>query len=371
MSGIYIHIPFCRKKCAYCDFHFSTTFEGYRTAMVEQMLEELVCRLQTWKKPIETIYFGGGSPGLLTPFEIEAFLTKIHAHTSLVKTVEITLEANPEDLTKQNLNAWNRLGINRLSLGVQSVQDRLLQWMNRNHNANDIFTGLERLSHYPFSLSMDVIFGIPNQNVSDLEPLIALVKANRIDHVSAYALTKEPKTLLDHWIKTGKHKPVDDEEQIVQYEYLREQLLTLGFEQYEVSNYARNKAYAKHNSNYWKRKPYLGVGPGAHSFDGLNERRWNVSNNARYLKQTSWYELETLDAIDQWNERWLTGLRTQYGVSFQELNALGGLTTGETKTINSLIQSNKMMLNEKGYSLPKDAFIEADRISAMLFRLHD
>ena len=370
MSGIYIHVPFCRKKCSYCDFHFSTTFEGYRTAMIERMLGELKHRIASWTHPIETLYFGGGSPGLLTPKELEAFFRIIYPYLPKTGKLETTLEANPEDLTEQNLLAWKDLGINRLSIGVQSLQDHLLQWMNRNHTAKDALLGLERLSKHNFSLSIDLIFGVPNQGVEDLEPLLALVQQQAINHISAYGLTKEPKTLLDHWLKKGTYKFLEDEEQVAHYQYVRNRLMAFGFEQYEVSNYARHQAYSIHNSNYWKRKPYMGIGPGAHSFDGSQKRRWNISNNAQYLKQINWFEIETLDGIDEWNEHWLTGLRTQRGILHQTITALGGLNTKEKKTITELIETKRLRLSSTGYHLTDEAFMEADRISSLLFRIH-
>ena len=372
MSGIYIHVPFCRKKCSYCDFHFSTTFEGYRTAMVERMLGELKQRIASWTHPIETLYFGGGSPGLLTPTELEAFFRIIYPYLPKTEKHEITLEANPEDLTEQNLLAWKDLGINRLSVGVQSLQDHLLQWMNRNHTAKDALLGLERLSKHNFSLSIDLIFGVPNQGVEDLEPLLALVQQQAINHISAYGLTKEPKTLLDHWLKKGTYKFLEDEEQVAHYQYVRNRLMAFGFEQYEVSNYARHQAYSIHNSNYWKRVPYLGIGPSAHSFDG-HARGYNPPSNPNYVKTLAAgklpFVLEKLEKEELINEEILTSLRTSWGLNTASLADRYHLDLFQIKgaSITKLTALELIHAEGKTLTLTRKGKLLADSIAAEIF----
>ena len=368
MAGIYFHVPFCRKKCTYCDFHFSTTFSGYRTELLELMSLEFNQRLNEINEPIETIYFGGGSPGLLTPKELEMLL-KEPLRIAGNQLVELTLEANPEDVTQANLTAWKNLGINRISLGVQSLNADILRWMNRNHSVEQSLHALTLLETHGFSLSIDLIFGIPNQHIHDVLAVIELVDRYHIEHLSAYALTKEPNTALDRWIKQGKNPDIDDELQIEHYYAIQSALKARNFTQYEVSNYAKNNQVAKHNSNYWEGKPYIGIGPGAHSFDGVSTRRWNVSNNQRYVKQQQWFELEVLSENNIWNECWLTGLRTVNGVSLNKLQSLGGIRVKEEVELKKLIVEGFLRLENNQYMLTDSGFLSADRLASVMFRI--
>jgi len=248
------------------------------------------------------------------------------------------------------------------------MNDELLAWMNRNHRAADTRKGLDLLQQYAFSVSIDLIFGVPQQTEADVEELLALIDTYPIAHVSAYALTQEPQTLLHHRVKTGQEPQLNDEQQVAHYHLVEQALSTRGFEHYEVSNYAKPGKRAVHNGNYWKAKAYLGLGPGAHSFDGKRTRRWNVSNNAQYLKQQDWYEEETLSADNQWNELWLTGLRTQHGVPMERIDALGGLRTEEQRMLETLIKQEKIHLQHNSYCLAQDHWLTADGISMQLFR---
>lgn len=368
MAGIYFHVPFCRKKCTYCDFHFSTTFSGYRTELLELMSREFNQRLNEINEPINTIYFGGGSPGLLTPKELELLL-KEPLKIAGNQLVELTLEANPEDITQANLSAWRSLGINRISLGVQSLNKDILRWMNRNHTTEQSIDALKLLDACGFSLSIDLIYGIPNQEVSDVLNVIELLDLFHIEHLSAYALTKEPNTALARWIQQGKTPEIDDEMQIKHYYAIQNELKARNFIQYEVSNYAKNGQVAKHNTNYWSGKPYLGIGPGAHSFDGVNTRRWNVSSNQRYLKQEEWFEVERLSADNLWNECWLTGLRTVDGVSLDKLQSLGGIRAKEEKELNKLMVEGLIRVENNQYILTDSGFLSADRVAGVMFRI--
>jgi len=335
--------------------------------LLSQLNHEFHARIHEIATPIESIYFGGGTPSLLSPEELGSLLEGPKKYTAN-QAVEITLEVNPEDLTETNLTAWQALGINRLSIGVQTMNDKLLAWMNRNHRGADTRNGLNLLQQYAFSVSIDLIFGVPQQTVADLEELLALIDAYPIEHVSAYALTQEPQTLLHHRVKTGKEPQLNDEQQVAHYHIIERALSARGFEHYEVSNYAKPGKTAIHNGNYWKGKPYLGMGPGAHSFDGVHTRRWNVSNNAQYLKQQDWFEEETLSADNQWNELWLTGLRTQHGVPTQSIEALGGLCTEEQQMLEILIKQEKIHVQHNSYCLTQDHWLAADGISMQLFR---
>ena len=368
MAGIYFHIPFCRKKCTYCDFHFSTTFHPYRSALLELMGKEFKARKGEITESISTLYFGGGSPGLLTIEELSRLINEPLTLAGSAKK-EITLEVNPEDITYDNLVGWKALGINRLSIGVQSLNNTILKWMNRNHTAEKTKEGLTLLNAFYFSLSIDLIYGVPYQEIPDILETIALLDDFRIDHLSAYALTNEPNTLLSHWINNGKIPALDDEKQVAQYAVIQQALNQRGFLQYEVSNYARNRKFAVHNSNYWTGSPYLGIGPGAHSFDGKQTRRWNLPNNQRYLSQQSWFELEHLDEKNLWNELWLTGLRTINGVPVYKLQDFNGLTHEELQNIDVLIKEGKMIFNQERYTLSPKGLLNADAISGLLFRV--
>ena len=304
---------------------------------------------------------------MLSPKELD-FLLEGPKKSLGNQAVEITLEVNPEDLTETNLSAWQGLGINRLSIGVQTMNDELLAWMNRNHRAADTRKGLDLLQPYAFSISIDLIFGVPQQTEADVEELLALIDTYSIEHVSAYALTQETQTLLHHRVKTGKEPQLNDAQQVAHYHLVEQAFSTRGFEHYEVSNYAKPGKRAVHNGNYWKGKAYLGIGPGAHSFDGKSTRRWNVSNNAQYLKQQDWFEEETLSADNQWNELWLTGLRTQGGVPIARLEAMGGLRTKEGRMLEALIHQGKIHVQDASYCLAKDHWLAADGISMQLFR---
>jgi oxygen-independent coproporphyrinogen-3 oxidase len=330
------------------------------------MVRELRERLSELEDPVKTIYFGGGTPSLLSKKELQGFLDVFNPHT-LVE--EITLEVNPEDLTHDNLTDWESLGINRLSIGIQSLNETLLHWMNRNHTAQDVLTNLKLLDNFSFNCSIDLIYGVPNQTLQDLELMAALTEKTFIHHVSAYALTLENKTLLSHTEKKSGAPLINEHQQVEHYFEVQQRLIERGFEQYEVSNYARNKAYALHNKNYWKGFPYLGIGPGAHSYNGKYIRRWNVANNAQYIKQSDWFDTEELTDENRWNELWLTGLRTMEGVSQDSLEQFGNLRTQEKREIELLIKNGDLTHQNNIYRLTKNGFLKADRLSSLLFRV--
>jgi oxygen-independent coproporphyrinogen-3 oxidase len=318
MAGIYIHIPFCKKACHYCDFHFSTN-TSKKKEMLDAIKNELEDREESLhKQEIDTIYFGGGTPSLLSDDEIFDLLDHIKNGYKLSEKIEITLEANPDDLTKKRLIDLRSTPINRLSIGVQSLDNTILQWMNRAHNAEQATACIDDALAVGFTnLSVDLIYGIPNQsNETFTNDLLAMMTRN-INHISCYALTVEPDTALSKMIQQNKSENVSDDLMISHFEILTKIAKEQGFEHYEISNFARNGAFSKHNTSYWEGKSYIGVGPSAHSFDG-SIRRWNVSNNATYMdkitKEEVYYTEETLTPPQQLNELIMTRLRTMWGL---------------------------------------------------------
>ncbi len=374
MAGIYVHIPFCKKRCSYCDFHFSTTFSKYRPDLIAAICLELVLRKDELNsESIETIYFGGGTPSLLSIDELTQILACIHENFQLSPAPEITFEVNPEDAHEANLLAWKKLGINRLSIGLQSFQESDLSWMNRSHTLEQGTDAVRLAQSLGFTnLSIDLIYGLPGlSNEQWMEHLNRAMSLN-VQHISSYCLTIEPKTALNDFVAKGKLTRPTEDQQSEQFELLVSTLGLAGFEQYEISNFAKDEMYAKHNSAYWNFSPYLGVGPSAHSFNG-EERRWNVANNTKYYQQVgkneNWFEKEVLSLAAQWNECFLTGLRTKWGVTKEKVQKLGGFQTDEHKQLATYL-ANGMMLEEPScFLLTEKGKLQADGISSSFFRL--
>ncbi|MGB0167468.1 MAG: radical SAM family heme chaperone HemW, partial [Luteibaculum sp.] len=284
MAGLYIHIPFCKKACTYCDFHFSTRLENVNPVLHAMHLELAYWREHWPLRELDTIYFGGGTPSLLNEKQIAALFEEIRKHFSIRNQAELTLEANPEDITMNRVKHWKSLGVNRLSIGLQAFQDEILGWMNRAHNAQEAYDSV-RLAHSAGieNISVDLIYGIPGLEMDTWKKNIDRVLELPIQHISCYALTVEEKTVLDHQVKKAQVEMPNDEEVNLQFDYLGERLEKEGFEHYEISNLGRPGYFSRHNSNYWNRIPYLGIGPSAHSF--LNEQRWfNPRNNHEYMR---------------------------------------------------------------------------------------
>ena len=276
---------------------------------------------------IDSIYYGGGTPSLLDPSEIERFLRGVRSRFNVSRQAEITLEANPDDLEDFRLEQWLQMGINRLSIGVQSFRQEDLELMNRSHDALQANKGLKRARDAGFTnFSLDLIYGVPGQPLDVWKQNIRKAIDSGATHISAYCLTIEPRTVFSNWVKKGKLNTVEDETAIEQLKVLRELLTDAGFRHYEISNFAKPGFEAVHNSSYWSGEPYLGIGPSAHSFKGL-ERRWNIANNIRYAQGVSTgknevYELEELSISDRWNELVMTGLRTRRGIDLNQLSRL-------------------------------------------------
>lgn len=372
LAGIYIHIPFCKQACHYCDFHFRTN-----TSTFEQMVESIgiEARLRAdflEKTPIHTLYFGGGSPSLARPEWIAQILDTIRVSFSL-DLQEVTLEANPDDLSAEKLLAWKEMGIDRLSLGIQSFHDDVLRFFNRAHTAKESLRAIEISRDAGFDkFSMDLIYGVPHSDHSRWEKDLELAIAQQPGHLSCYALTIEPGTVLGNWAKKGKFQPAEEEFVAEQFEILQEHCERAGYDQYEISNFAQAGQESLHNSNYWRGLPYLGLGPGAHSFDGQN-RGYNPPTNSGYLRSiqsgTIPQILDQMDATDRLNEYLLTALRTRWGVDLDWIQATYGknIREDQAETLHNFAQAGWLIWTEKNLSLSKSGKLLADSIAQALF----
>ncbi|PWA05654.1 radical SAM family heme chaperone HemW [Flavobacterium psychrotolerans] len=318
MSGIYIHIPFCKQACHYCDFHFSTSMKK-KDQMILAMAKEIQMRKSEFKdEVVETIYFGGGTPSVLSVDEISHLSDAVYKNYNVIENPEITLEANPDDLSKERIIELSKSSINRLSIGIQSFFEDDLKMMNRAHNSAEAKKCLELATQYFDNISLDLIYGIPGMSNEKWKQNIETALSFGIPHISSYALTVEPKTTLNKLIQTGKIAQPKDEVAEAHFRILVETLEANGFVHYELSNFGKENYFSKNNSAYWLGEKYLGIGPSAHSYDGVS-RGWNVSNNSMYLKSLEENKLpnetEILSKSDCYNEYIMTGLRTIWGVS--------------------------------------------------------
>jgi len=315
-TGLYLHIPFCKKACHYCDFHFSTVQN--RPPVLGAMVRELQQRAAD-VGPLTSIYFGGGSPSLLEPHEMQQLWDAIKENFTWTAHAEITLEANPDDLTAEQLQFWRALGFNRLSVGIQSFHEKDLVAMNRAHGSKQALAAIPAIRAAGFTnFSIDLMYGLPTSTLADWDANLQTALGLKVPHLSAYALTIEPRTALAHFVKKGSVKPQEDAVYEAAYQMLLEQTTAAGMVPYELSNFCMPGFEAVHNGNYWEGAHYIGIGPGAHSFDG-HTRSWNVANNNQYAKAflTAGERLatfETLTAQDRFNEYLMTGLRTLKGI---------------------------------------------------------
>ena len=373
MAGLYVHIPFCAKKCSYCDFHFSTQFEAYRNDMVSAIVKEIELRQNEALNPLESIYFGGGTPSLLKKKELSLILESINKYYKKKERIEVTLEANPEDVSVENLIDWLELGINRLSIGIQSLKKEDLNWMNRGHSEQDALSSISLALKTGFkNISADLMYGLPGLTKKEWDKHLNLVVNSGITHLSAYCLTLEKGTVLAHKVKTGNTILPEDDQIELQYNALITKLLSAGFEQYEVSNFAYNKMYSHHNSSYWKSINYIGIGPSAHSFSA-GYRRWNIANNQVYIRSIKsgslFHEDEILSKKDLWNELFLTGFRTRWGVNKKQIVQFGGFSKQESILLQRLIGEGKVREEKSCYVLTSSGFLFADAIAQDFFRL--
>ncbi|TFV96302.1 radical SAM family heme chaperone HemW [Algoriphagus kandeliae] len=372
MAGIYIHIPFCKQACHYCDFHFSTNTSQFQN-MTSLIAREAILRKDFLNgESITTIYFGGGTPSLAKPEWLEEILSAIHTNFKL-DLQEVTLEANPDDLSPKKLAAWKKLGIDRLSLGIQSFQDEVLQFYNRAHNSKESLEAIEMARGEGFKkFSMDLIYGFPHSDhslwIQDLKTAIS----QHPGHLSCYALTVEEGTALGNWTQKGKFNPADEDFVAEQFEILQHLSEEAGYIQYEISNFAQPGQESLHNSLYWKGQSYLGLGPGAHSFDG-EQRFLNPSHNPNYIKALSQNLLplipEPLEEVDRLNEYLLTALRTRWGVDLEFLQEKfkKDLLNERSIKIREFEQAGWLQWEKKSLSLTKSGMLLADSIAQALF----
>lgn len=374
-AGIYLHIPFCKKACAYCNFHFSTSTKNKDELLQAMMLEAELQRDFLEGRKIETIYFGGGTPSLLSADEINRLYERLATLFATDNLKEVTLEANPDDLNAGYLRSLKGTPVNRLSIGVQSFRDVDLRYMGRAHNAQEADRAVKTAQDTGFELlTIDLIYGVPGMDDDAWKDNLRKVGALGIPHFSAYALTVEERTALQYAIQHKKAAPIDAGQAADQFGILTSYALGLGYEHYEISNLAKPGAYAVHNTNYWRGLPYLGLGPSAHSFDGRNTRRWNVSNNAVYtnelLKERKIaHEEEQLSDADRLNEYLMTSLRTQWGCDLKYVSGGWGATTVDMvlEAADEHLNNGKMLRQGDQLLLTTTGMLYADGIAADLF----
>ena len=375
MSGIYIHIPFCKQACHYCDFHFSTSM-AKKDVMISALKRELVLRKEEFKdEVVETIYFGGGTPSVLETSEINDLIQTVYSNYHVAENPEITLEANPDDLSTKKLLELSDSPINRLSIGIQSFFAEDLLFMNRAHNANEAEQCIKEAIRHFDNISIDLIYGIPGMSDERWEKNIEKALTFGIPHISSYALTVEPKTALANFIKKGVVKPIDDEQAQRQFLVLYDVLTRAGFDCYEVSNFGKPGYYSKNNTAYWLGEKYMGIGPSAHSYDG-ERRAWNINNNPKYLKAIEKGELpmetEVLTKNDKYNEYVMTGLRTSWGISLERIQKQFGekYSTYLIQRIEKYIEQQLLILSEDQLVATKKGKFLVDGIASDLFILN-
>ncbi len=375
MSGIYIHIPFCKQACHYCDFHFSTSLKK-KDEMVLALAKEISLRKNEFQdEVVETIYFGGGTPSILSIEDLRFLIDEVYENYEVLENPEITVEANPDDLTEERIIELSKNKINRLSIGIQSFFEDDLKMMNRAHNSEEASKCLEIASQYFDNISLDLIYGIPGSSNEKWQQNIDKALSFGINHISSYALTVEPKTALDKFIKKGIIKQPDDEAAQEQFHILVETLQENGFVHYELSNFGKPDYFSKNNSAYWLGKKYIGIGPSAHSYDGVN-RGWNVSNNSLYIKSIKEnnvpIETENLTITDRYNEYIMTGLRTIWGVSLERIeNEFGKLYLNHlNREAKRFLDDDLLFIENKVLRATKKGKFLCDGVASDLFLLN-
>ncbi|MGN7759677.1 radical SAM family heme chaperone HemW [Chryseobacterium sp. 22532] len=371
---IYIHIPFCKQKCSYCNFHFSTSL-NFKDEMTRAMKTEIRLRKdELQNKNLKSLYFGGGTPSILSADEINSLIDEVLKYFSFDTDIEVTLEANPDDLDKNFLKQLAQSPVNRLSIGTQSFFEEDLKLMNRAHNASEAESSIKRAQDFGFeNLSIDLIYGSPTSNLEIWKENLNKTIALEVPHISSYALTVEPKTALENWISKGKVASPREEEQNKEFYYMSDFLKGNGFEHYEVSNFAKPGFYSRHNSAYWKYKEYLGIGPSAHSYNGFDVRSWNVANNQQYIKKLHAgilaKEEEILSQYDQFNEMIMIGLRTIWGVDLESLKSKFSDQILEhfQYEVKSKIEEGILIQENNHLKIPEKHWFMADGIASDLF----
>ncbi len=370
MAGIYIHIPFCRQKCYYCDF-YKTVNTSLAGSFISALKKETRLRKNYLDgEPVETIYFGGGTPSVLKEGELNEILSHLFHEFEVSPKAEITLEANPDDISFPYLQALLKSGINRLSVGIQSFQDDHLKKLNRRHNTQQVIKALENAVKTGFTnISADLIYGLPGLNINEWKQSLNEVFHLPVDHLSAYHLTYHEGTPFYTWLKKGTLKELDEQESVKQFNMLMDAAGKNGFEQYEISNFAKNEMYSKHNTSYWTGTKYLGLGPSAHSFNGVS-RRWNVAHLEAYIraieKNTAFSREERLTAKEKFNEYILTRLRTKWGVSAETIKNEFGQERAAAfiEDTKKFLRSETMVQQNNVYTLTRKGLFVSDDIMA-------
>jgi oxygen-independent coproporphyrinogen-3 oxidase len=371
-TGVYFHIPYCKKACHYCNFHFSTSIQS-KAELTEAIVKEIELVNGKDSRLISTIYFGGGTPSLLLRKELKMILDKMKSSFKIIENAEITFEVNPDDVTESMLQFWKEQGINRLSIGIQSFRDEDLKWMNRAHQSSQAIDAVNLAKNVGFdNYSIDLIYGIPGLSDEAWNSNIEQVLAFNIPHLSAYALTVEPKTALKSMIEIGKSVDVDEDQQARQFLILSDKMIAAGYEHYEISNFAKPGMRSKHNTSYWNNIPYFGFGPGAHSFDGKS-RYWNVSHNSRYIEAIAQeilaYEKEDLTPMQLLNEYIMTSLRTMEGTSLVTIQQKWGeenVVKVQVK-LQNWVSQGYINFNGDRFYLTREGKLFADGIAGDLF----
>ena len=374
MSGIYIHIPFCKQACNYCDFHFSTSLNT-KSNLVTAILNEMDIRENYLPdRNIETIYFGGGTPSLLSEKETHLILEKLYKIYTVSNSVEITLECNPDDLTASKLQELKSLNVNRLSIGLQSFDEKELQWMNRAHTASESEASVKRAQDKGFeNITIDLIYGSKFSNLSNWKTTLNKAIDLDVKHISSYNLTVEEKTKFGHDVSKKKEQLIDDEKSAELFLEMLDRLRKNKFIQYEISNFGKEHFFSKHNSNYWKGAHYMGLGPSAHSFDGVS-RQWNVANNNIYTNKIAaidltFFEKEILSDENRFNEYMLTSLRTIWGVNLEYLQTHFNeeFVKAFKIEVETFIKNETIIFKENAYTLTTKGKLLADKIASDLF----
>ena len=376
MSGIYIHIPYCKQACHYCDFHFSTTMKT-KNEMIDCIVKEMDIRKSEFSKKIDSVYIGGGTPSVMTNLELETIFNGLEKKISISDIKEITIEINPEDLINEKLEFYNEIGINRLSIGIQSMNNNILKWMNRSHNKNQIINGLNTVKEIGYeNISLDFIYGTPKNLTRDIkDELLEILKFNPT-HLSCYHLTIEDGTYFGHLEKKRKIKRIEDDVSQQEFQWISEKLKSKNYQHYEISNFALQGKQSFHNSNYWNQSSYIGLGPGAHSFRN-STRRWNISNNRLYIKNIKagvpYFEQEVLSPYDLVNEKIMLGLRTLNGL---DKNYIFSIVPQSVKDeieskLNTFLKDEILISTNNIISMNPEKWLLSEYVSRELFILKE
>ena len=376
MSGIYIHIPYCKQACHYCDFHFSTSMKT-KNEMIDCIVKEMDIRESEFSKKIDSLYIGGGTPSLMTNLELETIFNGLEKKMSIGDIKEITIEINPEDLISEKLEFYKEIGINRLSIGIQSMNNNILKWMNRSHDTNQVINGLNNTKVAGFeNINLDFIYGTPKNLSRDYKSeLLEILKFNPT-HLSCYHLTIEDGTYFGHLEKNKKIKRIEDDISQQEFRWISEKLKSKNYQHYEISNFAVQGKESFHNSNYWNQSSYIGLGPGAHSFRN-STRRWNISNNRLYIKNIKagipYFEQEVLSPYDIVNEKIMLGLRTLNGLDKDHVFSIvpQAIKEGIESKLNTFLKDEILLSTNNIISMNPKKWLLSEYVSRELFILKE